>query len=126
MGRQRGASGVADVGAPNWGGRRLAEVDAPKRGGGRRLGARPRREGGLQVVRDGRRRKRSDSLQKSLTVDLFGPKKPGHFGAPPPPRRGMGKRLNMVIRALFGAGLPDGAPLATDRCQREAGRQTSG
>ena len=38
----------------------------------------------------------------------------------------MGKRLNMVIRALFGAGLPDGAPLATDRVPPEAGRQTLG
>ena len=32
MGRQRGASGVADVGAPKWGGRSYAEVGAPKRG----------------------------------------------------------------------------------------------
>ena len=32
MGRQRGGSGVADVGAPKRGGRSYAEVGAPKRG----------------------------------------------------------------------------------------------
>ena len=110
-GRQKTHSetGRQVFGAARRGGRPSAEVDAPKRGGGRRLGARPPREGGLRVARDGLFRKRSDFLRKSRSGDLFGPKKPGPFCRPAPPRRGMGKRLTVFIRGRAGAGLPDGA-----------------